>query len=255
MIRMNNYSFYKLNSAEIVNIKNSVIGFEEHCHTDDFVFTVMLNGSAKLKKDKNIQNISAGDMFGVVPYQSHSLVSDEAVDLLSVCIKKRVIYDFELQSFLEFINHLLKFIRAYIDFNTELLENLIREIYSEHHNTPHTARNIFEISREKIVAEPEKEKTLEEYAKEIYVSKFYYIRKIKEVSGLAPHKLIIQSRIRKSQLLLCNGSDIVQTALTMGFYDQSHFNKYFNKIVGIPPSEYLNSIQQFFTRINCFSDV
>ena len=153
--------------------------------------------------------------------------------------------NFTYDNFKAFVDRLKNLILKYINFDVSILENEIYKVYLKYHSNANKVKNIFEISREKIIRNPEKEKTLEEDAKEIYVSKFYYIRKIKECSGLTPHKLIIQSRIRKAQQLLCSGSDIVQTALTVGFYDQSHFNKYFNKIIGIPPTEYLRSLSNF----------
>lgn len=241
---MRNFNFYKYENAEIVYIKNAEINFTEHCHTDDFVFTAILKGSTNIKK-KNIQRLTAGDVFSIVPYQSHSLVSNGRADLLSICIKKKVIYNFTYDNFKAFVDRLKNLILKYINFDVSILENEIYKVYLKYHSNANKVKNIFEISREKIIRNSEKEKTLEEYAKEIYVSKFYYIRKIKECSGLTPHKLIIQSRIRKAQQLLCSGSDIVQTALTVGFYDQSHFNKYFNKIIGIPPTEYLRSLSNF----------
>lgn len=242
---MRNFNFYKCENAEIIYIKNLTINFNEHCHTDDFVFTLILKGSVNINKEKNIEKLATGDVFSVVPYQSHFLVSDGCADMLSVCIKKKVIYDFTVGSFFEFVNKLMNAISEYIDIDVKIIENEIHKIYTKYNSKANAIKNVFEISREKIVQNPEDEKTLEEYAKEIYVSKFYYIRKIKECSGLTPHKLIIQSRIRKAQQLLCSGSDIVQTALTVGFYDQSHFNKYFNKIIGIPPTEYLRSLSNF----------
>ena len=242
---MRKFHFYKLDNAEIVHIKNSVINFDEHCHTNDFVFTVIINGTAFLDKNKNILLLEKGNIFNIPPYQAHSLASNETVELLSVCINKKIIYKLSPESFSEFLSNLLKSVPAQIVFNKKLFEKEVHKIYTAYHNSLNAVQNIFEVSRDKLINSPESEKSIERYANEIYVSKFYYIRKIKKVSGLPPHKLIVQSRIRKSQRLLQNGSNIVDTALLTGFYDQSHFNRYFNKIVGVPPLEYLHSLSNF----------
>lgn len=119
-----------------------------------------------------------------------------------------------------------------IVFNKNRMEKEIHKIYAEYRGNYSTVQNIFEESRDELISNPESEKSLEQFAEGIFVSKFYYIRKIKAVSGLTPHKLIVQSRIRKSQKILQSGTNIVDTTLITGFYDQSHFNKYFKKIVG-----------------------
>lgn len=242
---MRKFHFYKFDGAEIVHIKNSIVNFDEHCHTDSFVVTAIINGTACLYKNKNKRLLEKGDIFNIPPYQAHSLTSNENAELLSVCINKKIIYEFEPKAFSEFLRNLLSNVPEQIIFNKKILEKKIHKIYTEYHGSLNAPQNIFEAGRDELISCPESEKSVEQYAKEIYVSKFYYIRKIKEVSGLPPHKLIIQSRIRKSQRLLQSGSNIVETALLTGFYDQSHFNKYFNKIVGVPPLEYLNSLSNF----------
>ncbi len=68
---------------------------------------------------------------------------------------------------------------------------------------------------------------------------------ITEVSGLTPHKFQIQCRIRKAQKLLLNGENIVNVSVAVGFYDQSHFDKYFRKIVGMTPKDYIKSVSNF----------
>ncbi len=79
---------------------------------------------------------------------------------------------------------------------------------------------------------------------DIFVSKYYLIRKFKSSIGMTPHKFCIQNRIRKSQGMLDEEKSIGRIAAEMGFYDQSHFDKAFRRIVGISPSEYVHSKKQ-----------
>lgn len=79
---------------------------------------------------------------------------------------------------------------------------------------------------------PECNNTIEQFASEVYVSKYHYIRVFKKIAGLTPHKFQIQNRIRKSQKLLLNKNTVADVSILLGFYDQSHFDKYFKKIVG-----------------------
>ena len=50
-------------------------------------------------------------------------------------------------------------------------------------------------------------------------------------------------RVRKAQKLLKGNTTILDVAIEMGFYEQSHFNKTFRKIVGVTPIEYVDSYE------------
>lgn len=242
---MKNFRFYKFEGAEIVHIKNSDFCFEEHCHTDDFIFTYAADGAVFLERNGEKLLLKNGDIFSIPPFSGHSLVSDGCAEILSVCINKKIIYELPREDFSEFLGGLLNKIPDEINMNKNFLREEICKVREENYGSQITAQTIFEQSRDRLASCPENEKNIDFYAKEIYVSKFYYIKKIKEVSGLTPHKLIVQSRVRKAQKLLADGVGIAGTALLAGFYDQSHFNKYFNKIVGITPLEYINSLENF----------
>ena len=82
---------------------------------------------------------------------------------------------------------------------------------------------------------------LDNLAKDLYLSKYYLIRKCKRNLGLTPHKFHLQNRIRKAQTLLFTSQSITETSVNTGFYDQSHFDRSFKNIVGISPTEYLAS--------------
>ena len=123
------------------------------------------------------------------------------------------------------------------------------DIYRNHH-VRQAKQDAFEVSRNKIEQFPEYDNTIEQFADEIYVSKYHYIRRFKEISGLTPHKFQIQSRIRKSQKLLISQNSIADISLIVGFYDQSHFDKYFKKIVDISPTEYICSVSNFLQAKN-----
>ena len=91
---------------------------------------------------------------------------------------------------------------------------------------------------------PEIEIQLEQLAEQIYISKYYLIRKFKSVVGLTPHQFQIQNKIRRSQELIEEGKELIEVSNELGFYDQSHFIKSFNKVVGVSPKEYKDSVEQ-----------
>lgn len=58
--------------------------------------------------------------------------------------------------------------------------------------------------------------------------------------GVTPHQYILQRRIEKAKYLLQQGKlSIAEVAATVGFCDQSHFTRYFKRIVGVTPKQLL----------------
>lgn len=249
---MSKYHFYKSDNIEFVSVNDTEICFEEHCHTSDFVITLVAKGDTTLKKEK-AHVLHTNDIFIIRPYEAHSLTSNDAVDLLSMCIKKQIIYSLEFNAYQRCIETSLTGISNQINIKENqysLFYAYALDIYRNHHHVQQEEQDDFEVSRNKIEQFPEYDNTIEQFADEIYVSKYHYIRKFKEMSGLTPHKFQIQSRIRKSQKLLISHNSIADISLIMGFYDQSHFDKYFKKIVGISPMEYICSVSNFLQAKN-----
>lgn len=71
------------------------------------------------------------------------------------------------------------------------------------------------------------------------LSPFHFHRVFVQQVGVSPQDYLIQCRIDKARALLLKGHSIVSAALEVGFADQSHFTRFFNRVVGIPPGRYL----------------
>lgn len=57
--------------------------------------------------------------------------------------------------------------------------------------------------------------------------------------GMAPHEYQLFRRIERSRALLDEGKAIIDVALELGFADQSHFSRFFRRIVGTTPGNYM----------------
>lgn len=79
---------------------------------------------------------------------------------------------------------------------------------------------------------------LNDLAKEVGMSKYYLIRQFEKQHGLSPHKYLTNLRINHAKELLKNNNDFANIALESGFYDQSHFTKYFKEYTGVTPMKY-----------------
>jgi AraC-like DNA-binding protein len=71
------------------------------------------------------------------------------------------------------------------------------------------------------------------------MNRFQFIRFFKKNVGLSPFAYISLRRIEQTKNSLKAGNTIVSTAVEAGFYDQSHFHKYFRYYVGVTPLDYL----------------
>ena len=85
--------------------------------------------------------------------------------------------------------------------------------------------------------------SLADLAETAGLSPFHLIRVFKAQTGLTPHRYHSQIRVRRAEHMLRQGADLAETALDVGFADQSHLNRHFKAIVGVPPGAYRNFVQ------------
>ena len=82
--------------------------------------------------------------------------------------------------------------------------------------------------------------TLGLIAEQVNLSKYYLCRLFVKHTNTSPHQYIIQKRIIRSKQLLKQklSMQIVDIAFDCGFASHSHFNRQFNKSVGMSPKTY-----------------
>ena len=129
---------------------------------------------------------------------------------------------------------------------TELLLQAVSYVYELHDthrevHSPAAMENDMFILCDRLMNHFSDSLPLDGLARDLYISKYYLIRKCKRNFGLTPHKFHLQNRIRKAQDLLFTNKSVTEASMDTGFYDQSHFDRAFKNIVGISPTEYLAS--------------
>ncbi|MBQ8249776.1 MAG: helix-turn-helix domain-containing protein [Clostridia bacterium] len=83
--------------------------------------------------------------------------------------------------------------------------------------------------------------TVESVAKQLYVSREKISGEFLKYSGVSLKNYICSLRIKKVNLLLDEGFDIGTAAMKCGFNNLRTFNYTYKRVVGITPTEYLNS--------------
>jgi len=70
------------------------------------------------------------------------------------------------------------------------------------------------------------------------LSVFHLVRSFKKATGLSPLAYRNQQRVTEARRLLLAGGRIAEVALDVGFADQSHLTRQFQRIMGVSPGRY-----------------
>lgn len=240
--------YYQLKEypVELILTEQEEKYFGLHNHIDHYVIGLVLEGTIVFcEQGKEERICQKDDLFTIPYYVVHKLHIKKETRLLSLSIGTTM-----------FENDSVEKVQAVISKCLQKLENqgIIQKAQSEsifeavlllftlHQVKKHKSHKDIDKVMNQLKHSPETEIQLEELAQQIYISKYYLIRKFKSIVGLTPHQFQIQNKIRHSQELIEEGKELIEVSNEMGFYDQSHFIKSFNKVVGVSPKEYKDSI-------------
>lgn len=229
---------------EFVLSENIDKHFTSHNHVRHYVISMVMEGVVTAYLENSEVTCHRGDVFIIPPYTVHSVRQTKDARLLSMCIGTTFIEEVNLEAAERIVQDLLRDAVEQGIFENEQSGKLLvslRTLYSFRYSGQKEIDADIKTLTDKITSHPEQDLPIEALAADIYVSKYYLIRKFKNCIGMTPHQFCIQNRIRKSQGLLNAERTVGEISVEMGFYDQSHFDKAFRKIVGISPSEYIRS--------------
>lgn len=229
---------------EFVISENLKKDFSSHSHANHYIISLCLRSSANVQLDNKNLCMAVNDFFVVPPFMSHAVTISESAILASLCMDKSFMKDYDLVQGTNIINKILKTmpIQKHITMEQQdLFLKALPGVYELQRTHSKESEDDIALLLDRLINPLNHHLTLEQLANEIYISKYHLIRKCKSTLGMTPHKFQMQNQIRKAQNMLLTGKSITEVSLSAGFYDQSHFDKYFRKIVGISPSEYLNS--------------
>lgn len=253
--------FHSEEDIEFVLIENQEIKYGRHNHVSKYVAGVILAGSVELFDGTDIVTAVEDDMFIIPVYRVHTLeMKDCSAKVLTMCIGVEFLTKYTIEQGHPILSGLmqpLKMEQLITKRQEEAYQDayeMILRMYEEQTEVPGGIESVtqrrfampdsIERVMQRVIDMPEQEWKLETLADSIYINKYYFIRRFKETVGLTPHSFHIQNRIRKAKQLLRERHSITDTAIETGFYDQSHFDKAFRRILGISPSEYMESLKR-----------
>jgi AraC-like DNA-binding protein len=80
--------------------------------------------------------------------------------------------------------------------------------------------------------------TLDDVADEVALTRTYVAQVFKRAFHLTPLEYLMRLRVAHARELIARGSRPTDVAPLSGFYDQSHLNRWFHRVVGCTPGEY-----------------
>lgn len=119
-----------------------------------------------------------------------------------------------------------------------LIEQLIKE-YTEP-TTENLAADSEEIQKSCIYMEQHyaRQITLDELSRLSNLNKYTLLRNFTKQRGVTPYQYLEAIRIGEAKKLLEKGVEPLDAAMQTGFSDQSHFTKFFKKLIGLTPRQY-----------------
>ncbi len=219
--------------------------YEKHNHVSKYIIGFVCSGRIRIATNEEEWTCEKDDLYWIPILKTHAVYQEEEhTTVLSLCLGTNMLHACSLEEGKAVIQECLNQIIANGHIEKEKADSFLHAYEMLYYQKTEKIALTKEMGqlKELFVSEPEKEMNLEKLANEVFISKYYMIRKFKESIGLTPHKFQMQNRIRKAKQMLQEGEKIAEVATATGFYDQSHFTRVFTDTVGISPGEYVASI-------------
>lgn len=235
------YLYSLKTGIEVIFCDNSAISYPTHNHISVLTIGIILNGSIVLTTNQEPMLYKKNQTFIIPPYIPHSILAHKDYTLLSLCIDKNIIMQYTTDIIQ---NHIITLLLDTLGTKNIyfhqilLLSNCLNSFVNYSNLTSNNQNPLIHNLKKQLEIHPENKLSIDEMAKNAFLSKYHFIRNFKAEVGLTPHQFQIQNRIRKAQRLIHKTGTITEVALATGFCDQSHFIKEFKKQVGLTPLTY-----------------
>lgn len=189
---------------EFVLSENIDKHFDTHNHVGHYVISVVMQGEVTVYLENRKLVCHGGDSFTIPPYAVHSVHQGRDARLLSMCIGTAFVAETDFGTADVIVRELLDDIVGQGIFG-EVKEKLMASIQTVFRVRDRGGKEMdtgIKNIADRIISCSQYELPIEILAADVFVSKYYLIRKFKRCVGMTPHQFCIQNRIRKAQRLL-----------------------------------------------------
>ncbi|MGM0215229.1 AraC family transcriptional regulator [Enterococcus sp. AZ109] len=237
--------------------------FPNHFH-DYYVIGLIEVGDRHLVVNQQEYVVEPGDLMTFNPYDKHSCEGISASRLTYRCFniqqeKMRQIMleigvEEELPYFLKPVQHQISCVDAFTKVHQLvmqeehegekealfylLMEELLQNFTAMNQVTIPFAKQEVEMVCTYLEKHYSEKITLDQLSEIAHLNKHSLVRNFTRYKGITPYRYLETLRIDKAKKLLEQGESLVTAAQQTGFYDQSHFTNYFNRLIGLTPSQY-----------------
>ncbi|MBO1307578.1 AraC family ligand binding domain-containing protein [Enterococcus sp. 669A] len=237
--------------------------FPNHFH-DYYVIGLVEAGDRRLVVNQQEYTIEPGDLLTFNPYDKHSCEELAASRLTYRCfniqkekmqqIMREIGAEEELPHFLAPVQKQASNSEAFInlhqlvmaeqnDHEKEalfylLMEELLQNFTSMNRVTAPAAKQEVEAVCRYLEEHYGEKITLDQLSEIAHLNKHSLVRNFTRYKGITPYRYLETLRIDQAKKLLEQGESLLSAAQQTGFYDQSHFTNYFNRLIGLTPSQY-----------------
>ncbi|WP_028402138.1 AraC family ligand binding domain-containing protein [Ectobacillus panaciterrae] len=252
-------------NIEAYRFKGIMQKFPAHFH-EYYVIGFIEEGQRYLVCKGEEYIINPGDLLLFNPYDTHSCeqIDGKTLDYRCInvkpevmkkavleingnenlpCFKQSVLYHSEIVSNLRELH--LKISQGESEFKKEelflyLLEELIQThsdltILSPASETSHEIKTVCNYLEENYT----KTITLNDLSNLTGWSKYHLLRSFTKQKGISPYSYLETIRVNHAKKLLEQGVKPIEVTFLTGFSDQSHLTKFFKRLVGLTPKQYM----------------
>lgn len=244
---MNKISFYLDGNIEIV-IGAGLHKFPLHTH-NSFMVGAVLEGCGEFYIDNKTSKLSKGDAY-IVPSNTGIAINPISdFSYITICLKNElaiIMKDYRAESY------------YYSDLGDSLLElgnafrahNIDEQCFTMHlidmfalYKVSAPAKSLLtERTVQYLNNHFQSKFSLDELARNSFVSKYYLIRTFKKEMGITPKQYHQQCKVRKIKNMVFENSQS-DIAYALNFSTQSHMNSMFKKYMGISMGSYSSAIE------------
>jgi AraC-like DNA-binding protein len=237
-------SYKKYLDLEIFNGEISFHEYPWHFH-DCFTLIVVEKGFIKYEFNDKLVNIEAGEGLIIEPAMVHRNIISQLTLYKAIFVPQENFNSIEKNRIITQKLNDSSIINSIIDlFNKIELQytksEIERHIISMHESIIPPNINCENGSTVRYSNAPNLnyDLSIKDFAEEAHLSVFHFQRKFKKKYGLTIGQLKQQEKTIKAKILLENGKLSTDVASELGFFDQSHFIKYFKRMWAITPKHF-----------------